>query len=204
MQLGRFGLALERAQPAARLALDVQRAVEVLLCALELQLRAATALAVLAEPGGLLDQHPSIAWLGGHDRLDAALGDDRMGLLAEPRVGEDLDHVRQAAAGAVEAIATVAVAVEAAHDRDLAQRQIDACRRSSRARSPPRPPSAAARRGRRRRSRPASTARAPLAATARPSPIAPRRSRSTCPSRSDRRPRSRPGRSPAGCGPETT
>src|SRR6185312_15369855 len=75
VQLGRFGLALERAQPGARLALDVERAVEVLLRAFELQLRAATALAMLAQPGRLLDQQASVARLGGHDLLDAPLRD---------------------------------------------------------------------------------------------------------------------------------
>ena len=99
MQLGRFGLALERAQARARLALDVERAVEVLLRALELQLRAAAALAVLAEPGRLLDQQAPLARLGGHDRLDAALGDDRVRLLAEAGVGEHLDHVASAGSG---------------------------------------------------------------------------------------------------------
>ena len=86
MQLGRLGLALERAQPRARLALDVQRAVEVVLRALELELRAAAALAVLAEPGGLLDQQAPVLRLGGDDRLDAALGDDRVHLLAQAGV----------------------------------------------------------------------------------------------------------------------
>ena len=64
VQLRRLGLALERAQPRARLALDVERAVEVLLGALELQLGAAPALAVLAEARGLLDQHAAgpAAW----------------------------------------------------------------------------------------------------------------------------------------------
>ena len=124
VQLGGFGLALERPQPAARLALDVERAVEVLLRALELQLRAAPALAVLAEPGRLLDQQPPLARLGGHDRLDATLRDDRVGLLPETGVGEHLDHVGQPAARAVQAITAVAVAVEPAHDRDLAQRQV--------------------------------------------------------------------------------
>ena len=154
----------------ARLALDVERAVEVLLRALELQLRAAAALAVLAEPGRLLDQQPPVARLGGHDRVHAALRDDRVGLLAEARVGEHLDHVGQPAAGAVEPVAALAVAVQPAHDRDLAQRQVDARRRSCRARSPPRPRCAAARPGRRRRSRPASTA--PRTASGDCSPIA--------------------------------
>ena len=125
VQLRRFGLALERAQARARLALDVERAVEVLLRALELQLRAAAALAVLAEPRRLLDQQAPLARLGGDDRLDATLRDDRVGLLAETRVGEHLDHVGEPAAGAVEPVAAVAVAVQAPHDRDLAQRQVD-------------------------------------------------------------------------------
>ena len=47
VQLRGLGLALERPQPRARLALDVQRAIEILLRALELQLRAPAALAVL-------------------------------------------------------------------------------------------------------------------------------------------------------------
>ena len=49
VDVGRLGLALERAQRLARLALDVEGAVEVVLGALELELGAAAALAVLAE-----------------------------------------------------------------------------------------------------------------------------------------------------------
>ena len=125
VQLGRFGLALERAQPRARLTLDVERAIEVLLRTLELQLRAPPALAVLAEPRRLLDQQSPLTRLRGHDRVHAPLRDDRMRLLAEPGVGEHVDHIAQAAARAVEAVAALAVAVEVAHDRDLAERQID-------------------------------------------------------------------------------
>ena len=120
MQLGRLGLALERAQARARLALDVERAVEVLLGALELQLRAAAALAVLAEAGRLLDQQAPVARLGGHDRLDAALRDDRVRLLAETGVREQLEHVDEPAVGAVEAVLALAGAVVAAQDRELA------------------------------------------------------------------------------------
>ena len=96
VQLGGLGLALERLQPRARLALDVQRAIQVVLRALELELRAAAALAVLAEPGGLLDQHPPVLRLGGDDRLDAPLGDDGVHLLAQAGVRQDLDDVRRA------------------------------------------------------------------------------------------------------------
>ena len=119
VQLGGLGLALERAQARARLALDVERSVEVVLGARELQLRPAPALAVLAESGGLLDQQPAVARLGGHDRLDPALGDDRVHLLAEAGVRQQLDHVDQPAARAGEPVLALAVAVEPAHDRDL-------------------------------------------------------------------------------------
>src|SRR5262249_11608035 len=63
-QLRRLGLALQRPQPRARLALDVERAVEVVLRALELELRAAPALAVLAEARGLFDEQPPVTRLG--------------------------------------------------------------------------------------------------------------------------------------------
>src|SRR5205823_8171506 len=78
VELGRLGLALQRTQPRARLALHVERAVEVVLGAFELELRPPAALAVLAEPCGLLDQQPAVARFGGDDRLDATLRDDRV------------------------------------------------------------------------------------------------------------------------------
>ncbi len=86
VKLGGLCLALQRPQPRARLALDVERAVKVVLRAGELQLRAAPALAVLAEPSGLLDQQPAITRLGGDDRLDPPLRDDRMHLLPQAGV----------------------------------------------------------------------------------------------------------------------
>ncbi len=108
VELGRLGLALERTQPGARLALDVERAVEVVLGAGELELGATPALAVLAQAGGLLDQQAPVARLGGHERLDPALGDDRVHLLAQAGVREHLDHVDQPAARAGEAVLALA------------------------------------------------------------------------------------------------
>ncbi len=119
MQLGRLGLALERPQPRARLALDVERAVEVVLGARELQLGSAAALAVLAQAGRLLDQHAPLARLGGDQRLHATLGDDRVHLLAQARVRHQLEHVGEPAAGARQPVLAVSVAVQAAVDRDL-------------------------------------------------------------------------------------
>ena len=121
VDVGRLGLALQRPQAAARLALDVEGAVEVVLGALELELGAAAALAVLAEPGGLLDQQPPVARLREHDLLDPALADHRVHLAAEVGVGEHLDDVGEPAAGAVQPVAALAPALEARADRDLGE-----------------------------------------------------------------------------------
>jgi hypothetical protein len=116
VQLGRVGLALERPQARARLALDVQRAIEIGLRALELELGTTAALAVLAQPRRLLDEQPAVARLGGDDRLHAALGHHGVHLLAQPGVGQDLEDVDEPAVGAVEAVLAFAVAVQAAQD----------------------------------------------------------------------------------------
>ena len=120
MQFRRLRLALERAQARARLALDVQRTVEVDLRAVELELRPPAALAVLAQARGLLDQQPPVARLAGDDRLHAPLGDDRVHLLAQAGVRQELEHVDQPAPRAVEAVFALAVAVQAAQDRQEA------------------------------------------------------------------------------------
>src|SRR5436305_1992838 len=91
VQLGRLGLALQRPQAREGLPLDVQRAIEVVLRALELELRAPASLAVLAKPRGLLDQQAPVPRLRCDDRLDAALRDDRVHLLAKAGVGEHLE-----------------------------------------------------------------------------------------------------------------
>ena len=120
-ELGGLRLALQRPQPGARLPLDVEGAVEVVARRLQLQLGAATALAVLAEAGRLLDQHPPLPRLRVDDRLDPALTDHRVHLAAHVGVGEHVDHVDQAATGPVQPVGALAGAVEAALDRDLGE-----------------------------------------------------------------------------------
>ena len=119
VQLRRLRLALQRPQPRSRLALDVQGTREVVLRALELQLSAPAPLAVLPEPGRLLDQEATVARLRVDDRLDSSLRHDRVHLLAEPGVGQRVDHVDEAAARSVQAVLALAVAVQPPHDRDL-------------------------------------------------------------------------------------
>ena len=123
VQLRGLGLPFERPQPRSRLALDVERAIEVVLGPDQLQLRAAAALAVLSEPGRLLDQQSSVARLGSDDRLDTTLRDDRVHLLAEPGVGQQLDDVDQPAASPGEPVFPFACTVELAVDRDLRRAQ---------------------------------------------------------------------------------
>ena len=121
VDVGGLRLALQRPQAAAGLALDVEGAVEVVLGALELELGAAAALAVLAEPGGLLDQQAAVARLRVDDLLDPALADHRVHLAPEAGVGEPLDHVGEPAAGAVQPVGAVTAAVEAPAHRDLGE-----------------------------------------------------------------------------------
>ncbi len=121
VQLGGLSLALQRAQPRARLALHVQRSRQVLLGPLQLQLGAAAALAVLPEPRRLLDHQAPLPWPREDDLLDLALGDDGMHLLAETGVREHLEHVHEPAARTVEPVLALAVTPELADDRDLGE-----------------------------------------------------------------------------------
>ena len=119
VDVGGLGLALQRPKPAARLALDVERPIEVVLGALELELGAAAALAVLAEAGSLLDQQAPVARGREDDLLDPPLADHRVHLAPQVRVGEGLDHVREPRPGAVDPVAALAPTLEPAADRNL-------------------------------------------------------------------------------------
>ncbi len=120
-QLRRLRLALQRPQPRPRLTLQVESAVEVVARRAQLQLGAAAAFAVLAEPRRLLDQQPALARFRVNDRLDPALADHRVHLASQVRVGEDLDHVDETTASAVHPVDAIPGAIEAALDRDLRQ-----------------------------------------------------------------------------------
>jgi hypothetical protein len=123
VQLGGLRLALERPQPGAGLTLHVEGAVEVLPGAVELELGAAPALAVLAQPRRLLDQQPPVARLGGDHRLHSALRDHRVHLLAQAGVGQHLEHVDQPAPGAVQPVLALAGPLQPAAYGDLGELQ---------------------------------------------------------------------------------
>ena len=124
VDVGGLSLALQRTQATAGLALDVEGPVEVLLGALQLQLRAPAALPVPTEARRLLDQEAAVAGLGVDDLLDPSLADHRVHLAAEVGVRERLDHVDQPAARPVQPVLALAVAVQPAPDRDLRKRSV--------------------------------------------------------------------------------
>src|SRR5215211_4387873 len=121
MDVRRLRLTLQRAQPAAGLPLDVERPVEVVLGALQLELGAPAPPAVLAEARRLLDQQPPLARTRVDDLLHSALTDHRVHLVTEVGVGQRLDHVDQATPGPVEAIFALAVAAKPPADGDLGE-----------------------------------------------------------------------------------
>ena len=84
--LRRLGLPLQRPEARAGLPLHVHRPLQVVARAVQLELGAVTALAVLAEAGRLLDQQAPVAGLRADDRLDLALADHGVGLPAHVRV----------------------------------------------------------------------------------------------------------------------
>src|SRR5690606_33367533 len=117
VDVGRFGLALQRPEPRAGLPFDIKRAIEVVTRAFKLQLGPAPALAVFAKSGSLLDQQPALARLGVDDFLHFALAVIPVHLPARPGIGERLQDYDLPAAVTVEAVLARPVAVKPADDR---------------------------------------------------------------------------------------
>ena len=116
---GHLGLAAQRLELAADLAEQVAEPGEVALGGVQLAQRLLLALAVLEDPGGLLDEAAAV--LGGRvqDRVELALPDDHVHLAPDAGVAEQLLHVEQPAGLAVDGVLRPAVAEHRAADRDL-------------------------------------------------------------------------------------
>ena len=116
---GDLGLPAERLELATDLGEQVGEPGEVAVGGVELAERLLLALAVLEDAGGLLDEAAAV--LGGRvqDRVELALPDDHVHLAADAGVAEQLLHVEQPAAGAVDGVLRAAVAEHRAADRDL-------------------------------------------------------------------------------------
>ena len=83
------------------------------------ELGSATSLSMLAETRRLLDQQPAITWFRGYDRLDPALGNDRVHLLSQAGVRQQLDYVDKPAAGTSQPVLTLPGSVESPLNRDF-------------------------------------------------------------------------------------
>ena len=77
-------------------------------------------MAEFRDAGGLLENLPALAALGGQDLVDLALADDGITLTAHAGIHEQLRHVFQADGLAVDVIFALAAAVVAAGDGYLA------------------------------------------------------------------------------------
>ena len=116
---GGLGLAAEGSELATDLAREVLHPGEVGLHGLELAQRALLAAAVLEDAGGLLDEAAPL--LGGRPQhgVELALADDDVHLPTEPRVGEQLLDVEEAAGRAVDGVLGATAAEHRPGDRHL-------------------------------------------------------------------------------------
>ncbi|OAP22380.1 hypothetical protein A4R44_06830 [Amycolatopsis sp. M39] len=116
---GDLGLFAQRFQLAAQLGGEVGEPVEVALHVGELAQGLLFALAVLEDARGLLDERAPLLGLRLQDRRELALPDDDVHLAADAGVREQLLHVHQPAAVAVDLVLARAVAEHPAGDGDL-------------------------------------------------------------------------------------
>ena len=119
--LGLVDLALERTKLARDLAGDVLGATQVLVHALELAKRALLAAAMLGDARGLLDELATLLGAALQDGVELALRDDRVGLLAETGVVQDVLDVHQASGRAVDEVLGLTRAIHPARDADLVE-----------------------------------------------------------------------------------
>ena len=109
----------QRLELAAQLAGEVGQPGEVGLHRVELAQRLLFALAVLEDPGRLLDVGAAVFRLGRQHGIELALPDDHVHLAADAGVGQQLLDVEQAAVVAVDLVLARAVAEHPTGDRHL-------------------------------------------------------------------------------------
>ncbi len=119
--LGLVDLALQRLQLPADLARDHLGAREVLVHRRQLAHAALLAAAVLGDVGRLLDERAALLGPARQDRVELALADDRVRVLAQARVVQDVLDVHQARRSPVDQVLGLAGAVHAPGDADLGE-----------------------------------------------------------------------------------
>ena len=112
-------LALEGLQLPPDLAVDVAGARQVLVHGGDLAGRALPAALVLGDAGGLLDEAAALLGPALEDRVELALGDDGVRILAEAGVVQNVLDVHEAAGARVDQVLALPRAVHAPGDGDL-------------------------------------------------------------------------------------
>ena len=116
---GDLRLAAERLELAAQLGGEVLQPREVGLHRVELAQRLLLALAVLQDARGLLDEPPPVLRARLQHRVELALADDDVQLAADAAVAQQLLHVDEPAAAAVDRVLRRAIAEHQPGDADL-------------------------------------------------------------------------------------
>ena len=116
-----FGLAFKWTKLAANLAKEIAEPYEIRLGRFEPTLRTLTALAVLEDTGGFLDDAASILGPRIKNRRELTLRNDDVLLTSDAGIREHLLDVEETAGHAVDLVFTLAGAKQCASDRDLAE-----------------------------------------------------------------------------------
>ena len=114
-------LALERAQLASYLAIDVASSREVLVHGRDLAQGALLAALVLGDSRGLLDEAAPLLGPALEDRVELALGDDRMRVLAHARIVQDVLDVHEPARARVDEVLALPRSVHSPGDGDFVE-----------------------------------------------------------------------------------
>ena len=117
----RLGLLFERLHPGFQLGEDVLDAVQVVLGVGDALLGVLLAGLVLDDACGLLEHLPAVLGLRGQYLVDAALADQRIAVLADARVPEQVHDVLQAAGRAVDLVLALAGTVDPTGDLHLGE-----------------------------------------------------------------------------------
>ncbi len=118
---GTIDLALEGLELTRNLAIDVTGTGKVLVHALDLAQRTLLAALMLGDASGLLDEAATLLGAALKNRIELALGDDGMRILAQARIMEDVLDIHQTAGARVDEVFAFARTVHATRDRDLVE-----------------------------------------------------------------------------------
>ena len=118
---GTIDLALEGLELTRNLTINVTGTGKVLVHALDFAQRTLLAALMLGDASGLLDEAATFLGATLKDRIELALGNDGVRVLAQARIMQDVLNVHQAAGARVDEVFAFARTVHATRDRDLVE-----------------------------------------------------------------------------------